>query len=53
MEIGTPGSKAASATFGNEGMDMGIPFQISAKGMKDTDKARGKMFRFVELKKHP
>lgn len=53
MEIGTPGSKVASAAFGNEGMDMGIPFQIPAKSMKDTDKAWGKVFRFVELKKHP
>lgn len=31
---------------------MRIPFEISAKGMKDADEARSKAFRFIHLEEH-
>ena len=32
-------------------MDMRIPFKVSAKGVKDTDKARSKLVRFIHIVK--
>lgn len=52
MGIGTPGSKVTSAPFRNQGMNVGIPFQISPKGMEDADKARSKEFGFVKLEEY-
>lgn len=43
----TPSPGAANAAFGNETVDMWIPFEVTAKGMQDTDKAGSKTFRFV------
>ena len=40
------------ATFRNEAVDVGIPFQISAKGMKDHDKTRSKIHGLIPLEKH-
>ena len=45
-----PSSK--TATFRNEAVDVGIPFQISAKGMKDHDKTRSKIHGLIPLEKH-
>lgn len=42
-----PEPGAANAAFGNETVDVGIPFEVTAKGMQDTDKAGGKTLRFV------
>jgi len=44
-----PGDMFAGTTFGNQAVDMGIPFKIPAKGMKDTNKARCEGFGFVYL----
>lgn len=52
MHIRTPWSDTASSTLGNESMDMWVPFQVSAKRMENTDKARGKIFVFIEFEKH-
>ncbi len=48
----SPGSEVTGATFRNKGMDMRIPFEISAKGMKDADEARSKEFTLIHLEKH-
>lgn len=42
-----PPSGVTNAAFGNETVDVGIPFEVTAKGMQDTDKAGSKTFRFV------
>ncbi|BDZ82938.1 hypothetical protein Lac2_24340 [Claveliimonas bilis] len=47
-----PAQREANAAFGNETMDMRIPFQIPAKGMKDTDKTRSKAFSIVIFEEH-
>jgi len=39
-----PRSKVAGTAFRNQGMNMGVPFEIAAEGMKDTDKAGGEIF---------
>lgn len=49
----TPAKRIPYPAFGNETMDMGVPFQVSAKGMKDTDKTRSKEFGFVLFMEHP
>ena len=38
--------------FGDETMDMRIPFEISAESMQDHDKTRGKVFMFIHFGKH-
>lgn len=43
----TPAPGAANAAFGNETVDVWIPFEVTAKGMQDTDKAGGKTLRFI------
>lgn len=48
----TPAKRIPNPAFGNETMDMGIPFQVPAKGMKDTDKPRSKEFGFVIFMEH-
>ena len=40
----TPAKGIPNTALGNEAMNMGVPFQVSAKRMKDTDKARSKEF---------
>lgn len=52
MGIGPPGGKVASAPFGNQGMDVRIPFQIPSKGMEDADKARSKVSGPVKFEEH-
>ncbi|MDR2024597.1 MAG: hypothetical protein LBQ71_15430 [Hungatella sp.] len=48
----SPWSVVASSTFRNKGVDIRIPFEIPAKGMKDTAEGRSKEFGFVHLEKH-
>lgn len=42
-----PAPGAANAAFGNETVDVWIPFEAAPKGMQDTDKAGGKTLRFI------
>ena len=51
MDI-TPETIITVATFRNEAVDVGIPFQISAKGMKDHDKTRSKIQGLILFEKH-
>lgn len=37
-----PGNGITGAAFGNQAVDMRVPFEVAAEGVKDTDKARGK-----------
>lgn len=47
-----PRRDVASTTFRDESMDMRIPFQVTSKGVKNTDKTRGKIFGFIHFGKH-
>ena len=48
----TPESIIAEATLRDKAMDMGIPFQIPAKGVKNHNKSRSKILGFIEFVKH-
>lgn len=48
----TPEAIVTVTTFRNEAMDVGVPFQISAKGMKDHDKTGSKIQGFILFEKH-
>lgn len=48
----SPRRDIASPTFRDKSMDMRIPFQIASKGVKNTDKSRGKIFSFIHFGKH-
>jgi len=48
----SPWSEVTSAPFRNKDMYMRIPFEIPAKGMKNTDESRSKEFRLIHHKKH-
>ena len=39
--------------FGKKAVNVGIPFEIAAKSMKDHDIAGSKIFGMVQIKKHP
>jgi hypothetical protein len=39
-------------TFGDKAVYMRVPFQGSAKSMKDTDETGSKVFGFIYLEKH-
>ena len=47
-----PETVTAVAAFGNQAVDMGVPFQISAKGVKDHDETGSKVHGLILLKKH-
>ena len=49
----TPESIITVAAFGKEAVNVGIPFEIAAKSMKDHDIAGSKIFGMVQIKKHP
>lgn len=40
------------STFGNEAVDMRIPFQVSAKGVEDHDKTGSEVHGFILLEEH-
>ncbi len=42
----------AVATFRNKAVDVRVPFQVSAEGMEDHDKARSEVHGLILLKKH-
>ena len=48
-----PGSNAPDSDFGDEDMNVRIPFQVSAKCVKNTDKARSKKFCIIHFVEHP
>ena len=48
----TPGAVITVTAFGEEAVDMGIPFKIPAKSVEDHDISRGEIFGLVELEKH-
>lgn len=48
----TPSTGITNATFGNEAVDMRIPFQVTTEGVKDTDKAGSKTLGFVSILEH-
>ena len=48
----TPGAVITVTAFGEEAVDMGIPFEIPAKSVEDHDISRGEIFGLVELEKH-
>ena len=47
-----PLSKITVTTFGNETVNMRVPFEITAKGMKNHDESRNEVLRLVEFEKH-
>ena len=47
-----PLPEIAVTTFGNETVNVRIPFEIPAKGMKNTDKTRSKEFGFIIFMEH-
>lgn len=47
-----PESVVTVAAFGNEAVDVGIPFQVPAKGVEDHDKTGSEIHGFVLFKKH-
>jgi hypothetical protein len=49
----TPESIVTVAAFGKEAVNVGIPFEIAAKSMKDHDIAGSKIFGMVQIEKHP
>lgn len=49
----TPESIITVASFGKDAVDVRIPFEVAAKGMKDQDIAGRKIFGMVQVEKHP
>ena len=43
----TPRAVVSAAAFGNETVNVGIPFEITAKGMKNHNKTRSKIHGFI------
>ena len=48
----TPETVITVAAFRDKAVDMGIPFQIPAKGVKNHNKSRSKILGFIEFVKH-
>lgn len=48
----TPKAVIAKAAFGNETVDMRVPFEVPAEGMQDHNEARSEVHRFVLLGEH-
>lgn len=47
-----PEAIVAKTAFGEEAMNMRVPFKISAKGMENTDKTGSEVFGFIEFEEH-
>jgi len=45
----TPRSKITGGTFRNESMDVGIPFQVTTKGIEDANESWNKVFGLIHL----
>lgn len=48
----TPETVVTAAALGNEAVNVGIPFQVPAKGVEYHDKARGEIQGFILFEKH-
>ena len=48
----SPKAVIRETAFGKEAVDMWIPFERSAKGMKDTDETGDKIFAFIQFMEH-
>ncbi len=51
MRNRAPKAKLINAAFRNKAMDVGVPFEVAAKGVKDTNETRDEMARVVEVEK--
>lgn len=49
---GTPAPGVTNAAFGNEAVDMGIPFEVTPEGMEDTEEAGSETFGLVFTLEH-
>lgn len=49
----TPESIITVSAFGKDAVDVGIPFEVATKSMKDHDIAGSKIFGMVQVEKHP
>ena len=49
MRYLAPSAGITETAFGNETMDMRVPFQIAAECVQDTDKTGGKGFGFIHI----
>lgn len=49
---GTPEAGVTDTSLGDEAVDVGIPFEVTAKGMEDTDKTGSKAFGFIVFVEH-
>ena len=47
-----PGREVAGAAFRNKAVDMWIPLEIPAEGVKDTNEAGDKVFGLIDVLKH-
>lgn len=47
-----PEAVVAESAFGNKAMDMGVPFQVPAKGMEHHNKTWGEIHGFIVFIKH-
>ena len=52
MSLGAPLSAVADTALGEKTVDMGVPFEVTSKGMEDTDKTGSKAFGFVVFMEH-
>ena len=50
--LGSPRSKSTNTAFRDKAMNMGIPFKVSAEGMKNTNETGSKALGLVFLVKH-
>ena len=48
----SPSPIVAVAAFGNQTVNVGVPFEIPAKGMENHDVARSEVFGFIHFKEH-
>lgn len=48
----TPQSTVANSAFRNQAMDIGVPFEVTAKSVQDTNELRGEKFGFVVFVEH-
>lgn len=47
-----PRREVAGAAFGNKAMDMRVPLEIPAEGVKDTNEPGNKVFGLIDVLKH-
>ena len=52
MSLGAPTSTVTDTALGEKAVDMWVPFEVTSKGMEDTDKTGSKAFGFVIFMEH-